>query len=278
MRFDVISLFPELFSAVRDHGVTGRAHKQGLWSLRVWNPRDFTHDEHRTVDDRPYGGGPGMVMMAQPLEEAVQAAQADRAAWVNRVAQQDCGTETDRAGRAAYTAQPSGGGAPVWLMSPTGRRFDQRMAQELSEGQGVVLICGRYEGVDQRFIERCVTHEVSMGDFVLSGGEIPALAIMDSAVRLLPGALNDRESAQQDSFHDTLTGLLDSPHYTRPEVYQGESVPAELLSGHHANIALWRRRQSLALTQARRPDLIEAARKAGRLSKADEVFLASLKP
>lgn len=254
MRFDVISLFPELFAAVRDHGVTGRAHKQGLWSLRVWNPRDFTHDVHRTVDDRPYGGGPGMVMMAQPLEEAVRAAQADRA------------------------AETLGPDAPVWLMSPTGRRFDQRMAQALSEGRGAVLICGRYEGVDQRFIERCVTHEVSMGDFVLSGGEIPALAIMDSAVRLLPGALNDRESAQQDSFHDTLTGLLDSPHYTRPEIYRGESVPAELLSGHHANIALWRRRQSLALTQARRPDLIEAARKAGRLSKADEVFLASLKP
>jgi len=248
MRFDVISLFPELFSAVRDHGVTGRAHKQGLWSLRVWNPRDFTHDVHRTVDDRPYGGGPGMVMMAQPLEEAVHAAQADRA-----------------------------GAAPVWLMSPTGRRFDQRMAQELSEGRGAILVCGRYEGVDQRFIRRCVTHEVSMGDFVLSGGEIPALAIMDSAVRLLPGALNDRESAHQDSFHDTLTGLLDSPHYTRPEVYQGESVPPELLSGHHANIALWRRRQSLALTLARRPDLIDAARAAGRLSKADEAFLASLK-
>ncbi|MDX3896057.1 tRNA (guanosine(37)-N1)-methyltransferase TrmD [Pusillimonas sp.] len=247
MRFDVISLFPELFSAVRDHGVTGRAHKQGLWSLRVWNPRDFTHDVHRTVDDRPYGGGPGMVMMAQPLEEAVHAVQADRA------------------------------GAPVWLMSPTGRRFDQRMAQELSEGPGVILVCGRYEGVDQRFIRRCVTHEVSMGDFVLSGGEIPALAIMDSAVRLLPGALNDRESAHQDSFHDTLTGLLDSPHYTRPEAYQGESVPSELLSGHHANIALWRRRQSLALTLARRPDLIDAARAAGRLSKADEAFLASLK-
>ena len=276
MRFDVISLFPELFSAVRDHGVTGRAHKQGLWSLRVWNPRDFTHDVHRTVDDRPYGGGPGMVMMAQPLEEAVQAAQADRAAWVDRVGQQDCGTETAGVGKVAHTAGPPGTDAPVWLMSPTGRRFDQRMAQELSEGQGVVLICGRYEGVDQRFIERCVTHEVSMGDFVLSGGEIPALAIMDSAVRLLPGALNDRESARQDSFHDTLTGLLDSPHYTRPEVYQDESVPAELLSGHHANIALWRRRQSLALTQARRPDLIEAARRAGRLSKADEAFLASL--
>jgi len=250
MRFDVISLFPDMFAAVRDHGVTGRAHKQGLWSLRLWNPRDFTQDVHRTVDDRPYGGGPGMVMMAEPLEDAVRAVHEDR-------------------------SDPN---VPVWLMSPTGRRFDQRMAQELADGAGVVLVCGRYEGVDQRFVSRCVTHEVSMGDFVLSGGEIPALAIMDSAVRLLPGALNDRESAHQDSFHDSLTGLLDSPHYTRPETYLGESVPAELLSGHHANIALWRRRQSLALTLSRRPELIEAARNRGLLSKADEAFLASITP
>lgn len=248
MRFDVISLFPDMFGAVRDFGVTGRAHTQGLWSLKLWNPRDFTHDVHRTVDDRPYGGGPGMVMLAQPLEEAVRAAQADRA--------------------------PSH--TPVWLMSPTGRWFDQGMAQQLADADGAVLVCGRYEGVDQRFIDRCVTHEVSMGDFVLSGGEIPALAIMDSVVRLLPGALNDSQSALQDSFHDTLTGLLDSPHYTRPEVYQEQSVPLELLSGHHANIARWRRQQSLSLTLARRPDLIEAARRSGRLSKADEAFLASL--
>jgi len=248
MRFDVVSLFPDIFDAVSNYGVTGRAHAQGLWQLKVWNPRDFTQDVHRTVDDRPYGGGPGMVMMAQPLEDAVNAARAER----------------------------SDQNAQVWLMSPTGRRFDQSMAQELAEGPGVILICGRYEGVDQRFIDRCVTHEVSLGDFVLSGGEIPALAVMDSVVRLLPGVLNDSESALQDSFHDTLTGLLDSPHFTRPEVYQGQAVPPELLSGHHANIALWRRRQSLALTMARRPDLIETARQAGRLSKSDEAFLASL--
>lgn len=248
MRFDVISLFPDMFGAVCDYGVTGRAHKQGLWSLRAWNPRDFTHDVHRTVDDRPYGGGPGMVMLAEPLEQAVSAARAERA---------------DQ-------------NAPVWLMSPTGRRFDQGMAQELADGPGVILVCGRYEGVDQRFIQRCVTHEVSMGDFVLSGGEIPALTIMDAAVRLLPGALNDKDSAHQDSFHDSLSGLLDSPHYTRPEVYEGDPVPAELLSGHHANIAVWRRQQSLALTLARRPELIDAARRAGRLSKADEKFLASI--
>jgi len=247
MRFDVISLFPEMFAVVRDQGVTGRAHKLGLWGLNLWNPRDFTTDVHRTVDDRPYGGGPGMVMMAEPLEHAVRAAQAQR-----------------------------GAAAPVILMSPTGRRFDQSMAQSLADEGGAVLVCGRYEGVDQRFIERCVTQEVSLGDFVLSGGEIAALAVVDSAVRLLPGVLNDQESARQDSFHETLTGLLDSPHYTRPEQYRGQGVPAELLSGHHANIARWRRRQSLALTAARRPDLIEAARGAGLLSASDEAFLASL--
>lgn len=250
MRFDVVSLFPDMFSVVRDLGVTGRAHKQGRWSLGLWNPRDFTHDVHRTVDDRPYGGGPGMVMMAEPLEQAVQAAKADRA---------------DAAGQ-----------VPVMLMSPVGRRFDQAMAQELAQGQGAVLICGRYEGVDQRFVQRCVTHEVSIGDFVMSGGEVAALAIMDSVLRLLPGVLNDAESARQDSFNEALTGLLDSPHYTRPELYHGEPVPAELLSGHHANIAVWRRRQSLTLTAQRRPDLIDAARRAGLLSKADEKFLAEL--
>ncbi len=161
-------------------------------------------------------------------------------------------------------------------MSPTGKRFDQTMAQMLAHSDGAILICGRYEGIDQRFINRNVTHEVSMGDFVLSGGEIAALAIIDSAVRLLPGALNDAHSALQDSFNTALTGLLDSPHYTRPEVYRDESVPAELLSGHHANIAVWRRQQSLTITAARRPDLIAAAREAGLLSRADEKFLQSL--
>lgn len=260
MRFDVISLFPDMFSVVRDMGVTGRAHKQGLWSLALWNPRDFTHDVHRTVDDRPYGGGPGMVMMAEPLERAVNAAKA-----AARTAAAQAGQDADR-------------DIPVILMSPAGKRFDQARAQELAQGEGAILICGRYEGVDQRFIDRCVTHEVSMGDFVLSGGEIAALAIMDSAVRLVPGALNDAESALQDSFNTALTGLLDSPHYTRPEQYEGVSVPPELMSGHHENITLWRRRQSLALTAARRPDLIESARQAGLLSRADEKFLRELKP
>lgn len=248
MRFDVLTLFPDMFQVVRDLGVTGRAHRQQLWSLQLWNPRDFTCDVHRTVDDRPYGGGPGMVMLAEPLEAAVNAAKASR---------QQADT-------------------PVVLMSPTGRRFDQAQAQHLAQGSGAILVCGRYEGIDQRFIERCVTHEISLGDFVLSGGELAAMAIIDSTIRLLPGVLNTHESALQDSFNTALTGLLDSPHYTRPEVYQGSAVPSELLSGHHANIARWRRERSLELTARRRPDLILAAREAGLLSKADEKFLLTL--
>lgn len=248
MRFDVISLFPDMFSVVRDLGVTGRAHRQSRWALGLWNPRDFTHDAHRTVDDRPYGGGPGMVMLAEPLDHAVDAAQAAR---------------DDSA-------------APVILMSPTGRRFDQAMAQTLADSPGAILVCGRYEGIDQRFIDRRVTHEVSLGDFVLSGGEIAALAIIDATIRLLPGVLNAADSALQDSFNASLGGLLDSPHYTRPEVYQEVAVPDALLSGHHAHIAKWRRQQSLSLTFSRRPDLIEQARARGDLTRADEAFLAGL--
>ncbi|MGN6580210.1 MAG: tRNA (guanosine(37)-N1)-methyltransferase TrmD [Bordetella sp.] len=252
MRFDAVTLFPDMFGLVRDQGVTGRAHAQGIWSLKAWNPRDFTHDAHRTVDDRPYGGGPGMVMLAAPLEAAVDAAQAERDAQGLRE-------------------------APVVLLAPTGRRYGQREAQELaSTRQGAIFICGRYEGVDQRFIDRRVTQEWSLGDFVLSGGEIAALAMIDAAVRLLPGVLNDDDSALQDSFNPALDGLLDSPHYTRPEVYEGVPVPEPLLSGHHARIARWRREQSLSLTAERRPDLIEQARAAGRLAREDERFLASL--
>ena len=253
MRFDVVTLFPDMFGTVRDLGVTGRAHAQGLWALHAWNPRDFTHDVHRTVDDRPYGGGPGMVMLAAPLEAAVAAAQLSR-------------------------AEQGLGPAPVVLLSPTGRRYDQQGAQSLAAGDGIILICGRYEGVDQRFIDRCVTDEISLGDFVLSGGEIAALAVIDAAVRLLPGALNDGDSALQDSFNDTLSGLLDSPHYTRPEVHAEQAVPPELLSGHHANIARWRREQSLKLTATRRPDLLDRARAQGWLTPLDERYLATLAP
>ena len=251
MRIDVVTLFPEMFGVVRDLGVTGRAHAQGRWQLHAWNPRDFTIDAHPTAHARPFGGGPGMVMMAGPLEAAVNAAQ------------------QARAGQGL-------GPAPVALLAPVGRRYDQAGAEALAASDGLILICGRYEGVDQRFIDRCVTQEISLGDFVLSGGEIAALAVIDAAVRLLPGVLNDGDSALQDSFNDTLSGLLDSPHYTRPEVYEGEAVPAALLSGHHANIARWRRERSLALTAARRPELIASAREKGWLSKLDERYLAEL--
>src|SRR5690554_3275198 len=229
MRIDIVSLFPEIFPVVGDLGVTGRARRSGLWSMHVWNPRDYTEDVHRTVDDRPYGGGPGMVMLAEPLERALDGALAARM-------QQQTGQSAS---------------VSVILMSPAGRRFDQAMAQELADGPGAVFVCGRYEGIDQRFIDRRVTHEVSLGDFVLSGGEIAAMACIDAAVRLLPGALNDDDSARQDSFNEATSGLLDSPHYTRPEVHHGMEVPDILRSGHHANIAAWRREQSLALTAAR---------------------------
>jgi tRNA (guanine37-N1)-methyltransferase len=291
VRFDVVSLFPGMFSVVRDLGVTARAHKQGLWTLGLWNPRDYTHDVHRTVDDRPYGGGPGMVMLAEPLEQAVAAARKARASASGPATAGSDVSSPDASGASASgpdanapdSSGPNAGqhrtgqGVPrVILMSPTGRRFDQSMAQELAGSEGAILICGRYEGIDQRFIDRNVTDEISMGDFVMSGGEIAALAIIDSVVRLLPGALNAADSALQDSFNSALTGLLDSPHYTRPEHYQGSPVPDELLSGHHANIAVWRRRQSLALTLARRPELIDNARRDGLLSKADEAYLKQL--
>jgi len=251
LRFDVVTLFGAMFDAVSELGVTGRAHAQGRWVLHRWNPRDFTVDVHRTVDDRPYGGGPGMVMRVEPLEKAVRAALEGR----------------------AKAGLPE---TEVILLSPQGRRFDQSIAQSMARGSGAILVCGRYEGIDQRFIDRWVTQELSLGDFVLSGGEIAAMAVMDAVVRLLPGVLNDDESAVQDSFNEHLSGLLDCPHYTRPEVYEGEAVPEVLLSGHHANILRWRRRQSLAVTLRKRPDLIEAARARGWLSRDDEKFLSDL--
>ena len=251
MRIDAITLFPDMFGVVRDAGVTGRAHGQGLWSLHTWNPRDFTHDVHRTVDDRPYGGGPGMVMMAEPLTQAVASIRRAR-------------------------ATQSLPGAQVVLLSPTGEQFTQRRASALAQSSGAIVVCGRYEGIDQRFIDNQVDEQWSLGDFVLSGGELAALAVIDAAVRLLPGALNHGESSLQDSFQDTLSGLLDSPHFTRPETYNGERVPAVLMSGNHAQIARWRREQSLRLTSQNRPDLIEQARAQGLLGPLDEKFLASL--
>ncbi len=251
MRIDAITLFPDMFGVVRDAGVTGRAHKQGIWTLNTWNPREFTHDVHRTVDDRPYGGGPGMVMMAEPLGQAVCAIRADRASQ----------------------ALPD---APVVMLSPTGSLFTQTTASRFSQSTGAIFVCGRYEGIDQRFIDQYVDEQWSLGDFVLSGGEIAAMAMIDAMVRLLPGTLNHGESAVQDSFQDSLSGMLDSPHYTRPEVLNGTSVPAALMSGNHALIERWRRDQSLAVTAKNRPDLIVQARNKGLLSKVDERFLTAL--
>jgi tRNA (guanine37-N1)-methyltransferase len=248
MRFDVITIFPELFAPHLSHGITRRAFAAGLVEVHLWPLRDFASDSYRRVDDRPFGGGPGMVMLAEPLLRALDAVQADR------------------------------GGAPpdVVHFTPTGRRIDQTLVQQLAAGPGAVLLCGRYEGIDQRVIDARVTLELSLGDFVLSGGELPALALLDAVARLQAGVLN-APSHEHDSFSD---GLLEGPQYSRPEklVLPGgeQDVPAVLLSGHHAEIERWRRERSLELTARRRPDLIAAARAAGRLSAADERCLARL--
>ena len=252
MRIDVISLFPDMFGVVRDSGVTGRAHAQGIWEMHAWNPRDFTQDVHRTVDDRPYGGGPGMVMLAEPLRQTLVAIKTDRMKCLSN-------------------------DAPVILLSPVGHQFNQSAAAKLANSSGAIFVCGRYEGVDQRFIDAYVDEQWSLGDFVLSGGEIAALAMIDAAVRLMPGALHHGDSCLQDSFQDSISGLLDSPHYTRPETLWDQPVPSVLLSGNHQNIERWRREQSLILTAKNRPDLLEQARKLGLLDKQDEKFLTSLK-
>ena len=247
MRFDVITLFPEWFDAPLKHGITRRAFESGQLQLQLWPLRDFADDAYRRVDDRPYGGGPGMVMLAEPLHRALQAAQQARA-----------------------------DAAPVLHFSPAGRRLDQALVQQLAAGPGAILLCGRYEGMDQRLIDAHVTQEISLGDYVLSGGELPALVLLDAVARLQPGVLTEA-SHQQDSFSD---GLLEGPQYSRPELWQGPQgavpVPPVLLSGHHAEVARWRRQRSLELTARRRPELIDAARAAGRLDAADERFLCSL--
>ena len=225
MRISVVSLFPEMVGTIADFGVVGRAIDRGLVSLDFENPRDHTTDVHRTVDDRPYGGGPGMVMKFEPLAKAVQASKA----------------RMPESSRVVY-------------LSPQGAVFDQAVAERYAGQEGLVLLAGRYEGVDERLIEAQVDEELSLGDFVLSGGEIAAMAVIDAIVRLLPGALGDEESAQQDSFAG---GLLDFPHYTRPEVIDGRSVPEVLVSGDHAKIARWRQKQALGRSYLRRPDLVE---------------------
>jgi len=225
IRFDCVTLFPEMFAAVTDWGITRRALELGAWSIALWNPREFTTDDYRTVDDRPYGGGPGMVMLAEPLEKAIAAAKA-----------------------------AAEGEAKVVHLSPQGRSLDHRKVRELVDAPRLVLLCGRYEGVDERLVARCVDEEVSIGDYVISGGELAAMVLIDAVVRQLPGVLGDEQSAEQDSF---VHGLLDCPHYTRPEVYKGVAVPAMLLSGHHAQIERWRLKQALGRTWMRRPELLE---------------------
>ena len=224
MWIGVISLFPEMFRAITEHGVTGRAVKSGLLQIECWNPRDFTHDKHRTVDDRPYGGGPGMLMMVQPLRDAIHAAK-----------------------------QAAGDGAKVIYLSPQGRKLTQAGVSELATNQKLILVAGRYEGIDERVIQTEVDEEWSIGDYVLSGGELPAMTLIDAVSRLVPGVLGDQASAEQDSFTD---GLLDHPHYTRPELLDGLAVPEALTSGNHEVIRRWRLKQSLGRTWQRRPELI----------------------
>ncbi len=224
MRFDVITLFPEAFEALTGQGVSARAMTRGLAALHLWNPRDFTHDVHRTVDDRPYGGGPGMVMKVEPLRAAIAAARA--AAPESRVA----------------------------YLSPQGRPLDQEGIRRIAAAPGWILLAGRYEGIDERLVGLCVDEEWSIGDYVLSGGELPAMVVMDAVIRLLPGALGHQDSAQEDSYTD---GLLDCPHYTRPEEIEGLRVPSVLLSGDHAAIGRWRRQQALGRTWLRRPELLQ---------------------
>lgn len=250
LRFDVITLMPELYAPHLSLGVTRRAYESGQVQVRLWPLREHAEGAYRRVDDRPFGGGPGMVLMAPPLERCLQAVRGARPA----------------------------DGAPLIHFTPSGRPLNQGLVRDLSQGPGAVLLCGRYEGIDQRFLERHERLDISLGDFVLSGGDLPALSLLDAVARLQPGVLHDPASHEQDSFEGD--GLLDCPHYSRPEVWpegeEGGAVPAVLMSGNHAQIARWRREQSLTLTARLRPDLIEAARSRGALSARDEQVLASL--
>lgn len=247
MRFDVLTLFPELFSPLLNTGVTRRAFESGQVEVRLSNPRDFADGNYRRVDDRPFGGGPGMVMMAEPLERCLHHVREER---------------QDR--------------VPVVLFSPVGRPLNHAAVERWAGSQGAILVCGRYEGIDQRFIDTHVDEQISLGDFVLSGGEIAAMALLDAVARLQPGVLNDQDSHQFDSFNLALDGLLDCPHYTRPEVWNGQRAPDVLLGGHHIQIERWRRDQRLQLTARLRPDLIARARAAGRMSPQDEACLERL--
>jgi tRNA (guanine37-N1)-methyltransferase len=230
MQFDVITLFPEMFEALTQYGITGRAFENKIVELKCWNPRDFTTDNHKSVDDRPYGGGPGMVMLMEPLEKAINAAKKE-------------------------VLQNAGAKTKVIHLSPSGKTMTHQKVMQLAKEKSLILLASRYEGVDQRLLDALVDEEISIGDYVLSGGEIPAMALMDAVIRQLPGVLGDKDSAVEDSFVDN---LLDCPHFTRPEEYAGKGVPEVLLSGNHAKIKEWRLKQSLALTRAKRPDLLAA--------------------
>ena len=244
MRFDVITLFPELFAPFLSVGITRRAFESGQVDVQCTNPRDFATGNYRRVDDRPFGGGPGMVLMAQPLALAL-----------------------------AHIRSQRSDSAPVVLFTPTGKRLDHATVQRWSTSSGAILVCGRYEGIDQRFIDTQVDEQISLGDFVLSGGEVPAIALLDAVARLQPGVLSDADSHHMDSFNPSLDGLLDCPHYTRPEEWACVGVPDVLLSGHHGQIERWRRDQRLRLTALHRPDLLEIARAAGLLTPKDEAVL-----
>ena len=248
MRVDIITLFPELFVPFVQAGVTRRAYESGQLDVKTWNPRDYAEGNYKRVDDRPFGGGPGMVMLAEPLAACLAAIRAES------------GLDRQQ--------------APLVYFSPVGEVLSQSLVQRSGLTAGVVLLCGRYEGIDQRFIDAHVDAHISLGDFVLSGGEIAAMAWLDALARLQPGVLHDEQSHLQDSFTPALSGLLDCPHFTRPEVWQDQAVPEALLSGHHAQIAAWRRQQSLKLSAQHRPDLLKKARQSGLLSRADEQLLA----
>lgn len=244
MRFDVITLFEPMFAAITENGITSRAMRRGLWSLQTWNPREETEDNHRTVDDRPFGGGPGMVMLAEPLARSLK------------------------------RIRRSGNKGRVISFAPNGKKLDDETVRRwVADQNDLVLICGRYEGIDQRFLDHYVDETVSIGDFVLSGGELAAMVLIDAVVRQLPGAIKEL-STLDESFS---TGLLDAPHYTRPEIWEGEAVPEVLLTGHHANIAKWTRERALEITLRTRPDLIEKARIEGKLSKSDADWLKKQK-
>jgi tRNA (guanine37-N1)-methyltransferase len=273
MRFDVVTLFPELFAPFLASGVTRRAYETKQVDVRLWNPRDFAEGNYRRVDDRPFGGGPGMVMMGAPLSQCLAAIRADR------VSVEGDRNPVEPVLRQAQEERGTGSGpteVPVVLFSPIGGKLDHEGVERWSASAGAILVCGRYEGVDQRFIDRYVDVQISLGDFVLSGGEIPAMALIDAVARLQPGVLGDQDSHQFDSFNPALDGLLDCPHYTRPEEWEGLKAPPELLSGHHLQIERWRRDRRLEITARHRPDLIAAARTQGRLSAADEALLAKL--